>query len=64
MNNKLIKSIFLHIRYPYTALIISIMWIGMAIIIVNQDNPRFELLIILTGVVTIIISLIGFKPSK
>ncbi len=64
MNNKLIKNIFLHIRYPYTALIISVMWIGMAIIIVNQDNSQFELLIILTALVTIIISLIGFKSSK
>ena len=62
-NNKFMKNIILHIKYPYTALVIAIMWIGMAIIISRQEN-NLETLVIATAIFTIIISLIGFKSPK
>ncbi len=63
MKNKFLKSIMLHIKYPYTALVISIMWIGMAIIISNQKE-NLEILVISTAVCTLIVALIGFKFPK
>lgn len=62
--NKLIKNIFLHIKYPYTALIIAVMWISMAIIIIHQKQNNFELLIAATAICTIIISISGFRSHK
>lgn len=62
--NKFIKNIMLHIKYPYTALIIAIIWISMAIIIIHQNQDDFEILIIGTSICTLIIAFIGFKLPK
>lgn len=61
--NKLNNIIF-HIRYPYAALIIAIIWIGMAIIIVNEEDPQIETLVIATSICTLIIAATGFKTPK
>lgn len=61
--NKFMNNLILHIRYPYTALIIAIMWIGMAIIISSQQT-NIELLITLTSISTLIIAIKGFKLPK
>lgn len=62
-NNKFIKSMMLHIKYPYTALVISVMWIGMAIIIARQPE-HLEILIGATSVCTLIVAGIGFKSPR
>jgi hypothetical protein len=64
MNNRFIKNIVLHIRYPYTALIISVMWIGISIIITTQQRHDFELLVTATSICTLIIAVIGFRSPK
>ena len=63
-SNKLIKNILFHVKYPYTAAIIAIMWVSMAIIIINQNLNNLEILLSITSLCTIIISLIGFKSPK
>ncbi len=63
-SNKFVKNIMLHIKYPYTALIISIMWIGMAIMIASQKGANFEVLIAATAFCTLIIAAIGFRSPK
>lgn len=63
-SNKFIRSIVLHIKYPYTALIISVMWIGMAIIIAEQNQSHYETLIIATAICTLIIAVTGFRPPR
>jgi len=62
--NKFVRNILLHIKYPYTALTIAIMWIGMAIMIVAQQQPNFDLLILATAICTLTVALIGFKKPK
>lgn len=64
MSNTKLNNIIFHIRYPYTALVIAIMWIGMAIIIVNQENCAYEILLVATCICTIIIAILGFKNTK
>lgn len=64
MKNKLLKNMFLHIKYPYTALVISVMWISMAIIITKQERSNFEFLIIATAMCTLVIALRGFSTPK
>lgn len=62
-NNNFLKNILVHIKYPYTALIIAVMWISIAIIIIEQ-NVNIDLLLICTTICTVIISFFGFRSSK
>ena len=64
MNNKFIKNLILHIKYPYTALIISVMWIGIAIIISLQQREDFELLVAITAICTLTIAVTGLRAPK
>ncbi|MCL2038085.1 hypothetical protein FWG95_03765 [Candidatus Saccharibacteria bacterium] len=59
-----LKEILLQIRYPYTAGIIAIMWIGIAILASMRDQLELELLIGVAAVFTIIIAAIGFSSPK
>jgi hypothetical protein len=63
-NNKFIKNLILHIKYPYTALIIAVMWIGIAIIISAQQRTDFDILVIATSICTLIIAATGFRVPK
>jgi hypothetical protein len=64
MQNNFIKSLLLHIKYPYTAAIIAVMWISIAIIISIQKTNNMETLIFITAVCSLIIAKIGFKSPK
>ena len=62
--NNFMKSLLLHIKYPYTALIIAVMWIGMATIIWIQSATEVELLITATAVCSLVVAIIGFASPK
>lgn len=64
MSNNFVKNLLLHIKYPYTAFIIAVIWIGIAIIIGIQSDPSAEFLIIAAAVTSLIIALIGFSSPK
>ncbi|MDR1032939.1 MAG: hypothetical protein LBL84_02925 [Candidatus Nomurabacteria bacterium] len=64
MNGGFLKNLILHIKYPYTAAIIAIMWIGMAILIGLQQSAEIELLIVATAVCSLTIAIIGFTSPK
>lgn len=61
--NKIIKNVMIHVKYPYTAFVIAIIWIGMAIIIPYQKD-NLEILIATTSIATLIIAMIGFRSVK
>ena len=58
--NKFVKSLMLHIRYPWTAFCIAIVWLGLAIMsnFIVVDNV--ELLIGAAGVTTVLLAVVGF----
>ena len=62
--NNFFKNFLLHIKYPYTALIITIMWLGITLTIWLQGETHADLLIILTAILSIVIALIGFSSPK
>lgn len=64
MSNNFARSLILHIKYPYTALIIFIMWVSIAIIIGIQPDPQAELLFLSTAAASLIIAAIGFSSPK
>jgi hypothetical protein len=58
------KSLIAHIKYPYTAGIIAVMWIGMAVILVLNGGKDFEILLVSTAAVSLVIAAIGFSSPK
>lgn len=57
------KSLLLHIRYPWTAACLFILWIGLAILcaILQLSAEEITWLACGAGATTLIISLIGFN---
>ena len=62
--NNFMKSLLLHVKYPYTALIIAVMWIGVAIIINMQAAAELEVLIGATVFASLVVAIIGFASPK
>jgi len=62
--NNFAKSLLLHIKYPYTAIIIALVWISIAIIIGLQPEPQSEFLFLSTAATSLIIASIGFSSPK
>ena len=58
------KKILIYIKYPYTALIITVIWICIIAILVKTKGQDLELILMLTSLVTIYLAYIGFKPIK
>ncbi len=63
MKKSFTKSLMLHIRYPWTAACLLILWIGIAILCAIMSFEQSEVIILIsaTSVATLIIALIGFK---
>jgi hypothetical protein len=62
--NTFAKSLLAHIKYPYTAGIIAMMWIGIAIILMLNSGAYFEILIVLTAAISLVVAAIGFSSPK
>ena len=62
-SNNFMKSLMLHIRYPWTAICLLILWIGLAVMcaILHFTTEEVILLTCLAGGVTFVIALVGFK---
>ena len=56
------KSLILHIRYPWTAACLLILWVGLAVVCAILSLPSGEVigLICGAGVATLIIAVVGF----
>lgn len=60
----MLKDFVLFVKYPYTAGVIAVIWIGSAILIaIDTDLPVLNIIVI-NCVVTYLIALIGFRGSK
>lgn len=58
------KKMLMYIKYPYTALIITVMWIAMIAIIIKQNGDNLEILVTLTSLTTVYLAWRGFKVVK
>ncbi len=61
--NSFTKSLILHIRYPWTAICLLILWVGLAIMCAILSLPAEQVieLVYIAGAATLIISLVGFR---
>lgn len=57
------KNLMLHIRYPWTAICLLILWVGLAVMcaILHLTISEIVTLICLAGVATLIIAIVGFR---
>lgn len=58
------KKMLMYIKYPYTAIIIAVMWICIIAIISKQNGANLERILILTSITTVYLAYRGFKPIK
>ena len=58
------KGVVFMTRYPYTASIIAVMWVGTAVVSLIRQNIPIEGLLLLLALATLIVAFIGFSPAK
>lgn len=56
------KTWLMQVRYPYTAGMITIIWLGTAIFCYLAPEVSVEVVVTLAFVVTLVITLRGFTP--
>lgn len=63
MKKSFTKSLMLHIRYPWTAACLLILWVGLAVLCAIMHFTQSEIitLISINSIATLIIAIIGFK---
>lgn len=59
-----LKEWVIQLRYPYTAGVIAVMWLGTAVLVVIRPNDSVETLILLTALATIVVAFVGFSSSR
>ena len=61
--NNFVKNLIMHIRYPWTAICLLILWLGTAIMcaVIHFSPEDVILLISLAGAATVTIALVGFR---
>ncbi len=59
-----LKEWVIQLRYPYTAGVITIMWIGGALLAIIRPEISDQLLLSLVAVATIIVAAVGFSSGK
>lgn len=57
------KNLMMHIRYPWTAFCLLILWVGLAIMctILQFSVEDLMILISVAGFATLIVALVGFQ---
>lgn len=60
----MLKDFILFIKYPYTAGVIGIVWLGSAALMAIDRNLPFIRMVTINMVLSIIISIFGFRGKK
>ena len=59
-----LKEWVIQMRYPYTAGVIALMWIGSALLAVIRPEVPVKTLIVLVSAATLIVAVVGFSSSN
>ena len=60
----MLKDFLLFIKYPYTAGIIAVIWIGSVIMVALADDLDLIQVVIIDLVTTLLVAFIGFSDKK
>ena len=64
MRNDKLREVIMQLRYPYTAGVIAVMWIGVAIMGNIRQDLQLETVIGVAAIMTLIVASIGFSSVK
>jgi len=59
-----LKEWVIQLRYPYTAGVIAIIWIGAALLAIIRPEVSAEVLISLVALATLVVAFIGFSSGR
>lgn len=59
-----LKEWVVQLRYPYTAGVIAVVWLGTAGLVVLRHDAPVELFIGISSVTTVLVALVGFSGGK
>ncbi len=59
-----LKEWVIQLRYPYTAGVIAVMWLGSAALAIIRPELSTEVLISFVAAATLIVAVIGFSSSR
>jgi hypothetical protein len=60
----MLSSLFVYAKYPSVAGIISVIWLGTAVLILNDSSLPALTMIRINIVVSVLIGLIGFRVDR
>jgi hypothetical protein len=60
----MLKDFILFIKYPYTAGIIAIIWLGSAALLAIDRDLPFVRIVLVDMIITILLSIFGFRGKK
>ena len=64
MSDNSLKESVIQLRYPYTAGVIAVMWLGTAALAFIRPNESTEVLILMTALATLVVALSGFSGGR
>lgn len=59
-----LKEWVIQLRYPYTAGVIAVMWIGTALLAIIRPEVSAQALVTLVAIATLIVALVGFSSRR
>ena len=59
-----LKEWVIQLRYPYTAGVIAVMWLGSAALAIIRPELSTEVLISLVAAATLIVAVFGFSSTR
>lgn len=54
----------MQVRYPYTAGVIGVIWLGTALFSLSVEDVPIELLVIMSAFATLIVAAVGFASKR
>lgn len=60
----MLKNVILHARYPYTAGIIAIIWVGTAVLIAFDSSAQVINMLTMNVIATTLVAAIGFSNPR
>ena len=58
------KEWVVQVRYPYTAVVLTTVWLGAATLVIVRDDADITYVLTLVSIATMFIALIGFSGSR
>jgi hypothetical protein len=59
-----LKQWVLQMRYPYTAGVIALIWIGSALLAIIRPEINVQTVMLLVALATLLIAVVGFSSPK